>query len=636
MDEEKQVRVQDDLFQYVNGAWLKSAVIPSDRPTTGGFADLDVGVEKTLMEDFKAMANGSKVTPNAYLSSAVLLYQKALDLSRRNADGIKPVLPRLEAILALKDLAAFNSRLPELAQKGFPLPFHFGVDVDMKDTSHHSLLVFGPNLILPDTPYYQEGNQQGAALLQVYSQMAQALLALTPLSKEEQEATLKDTLAFDRLISTLVKSRVEWADYIANYNPRSFAFVSKAFLPLDFKALVLKIFGKTPAKVIVYDPRFLKGFATLFNEKNFPLYRHWVYLNVLINATPYLSETLRQLGGTYRRTLIGLPEEASIEKQAYRTASDYFDEPLGLYYGQTYFGEEAKKDVVAMVKEIIETYKKRMAKNKFLSAPTRKKAILKLDKIVIKMGYPDKVGELYDTLHFASDASFYDAVSTLDEENRLFRWARLDQQVDRGEWLMPGHMVNACYNPTSNDITFPAAILQAPFYALKQSRSANLGGIGAVIGHEISHAFDNNGAQCDETGNLANWWTKEDFKKFHELTKAMIKEFDGIPFAGGKVNGTLVVSENVADNGGMAVTLEIMKGMGENANYQDYFLNWGRIWCQKAREQYQQLLLSVDVHSPAPLRANMQPRNFAEFYTTFGVKKGDQMYLDPAKRVVIW
>ena len=169
------------------------------------------------------------------------------------------------------------------------------------------------------------------------------------------------------------------------------------------------------------------------------------------------------MGGTYRRTLIGLPEEASIEKQAYRTASDYFDEPLGLYYGQTYFGEEAKKDVVAMVKEIIETYKKRMAKNKFLSAPTRKKAILKLDKIVIKMGYPDKVGELYDTLHFASDASFYDAVSALDEENRLFRWARLDQQVDRGEWLMPGHMSLSIgyYTCTDDSLSPDAAFARA-------------------------------------------------------------------------------------------------------------------------------------------------------------------------------
>ena len=200
---------------------------------------------------------------------------------------------------------------------------------------------------------------------------------------------------------------------------------------------------------------------------------------------------------------------------------------------------------------------------------------------------------------------------------------------------MPGHMVNACYNPTANDITFPAAILQAPFYSIKQSRSQNLGGIGAVIGHEISHAFDNNGAKVDENGNLNNWWTKEDLKKFNQSTKAMIKEFDGIELPWGKVNGKFIVSENIADNGGMAVTLDIMSGM-KDANYEEYFENWARVWCMKARPEFLQLILSIDVHAPAVLRANMQPRNFEEWYKTYNVKKTDKMYLAPNKRVIIW
>mgnify|MGYP002968690418 FL=1 len=200
---------------------------------------------------------------------------------------------------------------------------------------------------------------------------------------------------------------------------------------------------------------------------------------------------------------------------------------------------------------------------------------------------------------------------------------------------MPGHMVNACYNPFTNDITFPAAILQSPFYSIKQSRSENLGGIGTVIGHEISHAFDNNGAKCDENGNLNNWWTKEDFKKFNAKTKTMIKQFDGIELEWGKVNGAFVVSENIADNGGMAVTLEIMSKM-KDADYKEYFYNWARIWCMKARPEFLQLLLSIDVHSPSILRANMQPRNFEEWYQTFDVKKTDKMYISPKKRIVIW
>ena len=288
-----------------------------------------------------------------------------------------------------------------------------------------------------------------------------------------------------------------------------------------------------------------------------------------------------------------------------------------------------------MVKEIIETYKVRVSKNEFLSPATKEKAILKLDKIVIKMGYPDKADALYDKMVFDGAPSLLAATAALDAIALEDNFSKLGQPVDRTKWVMPGHMVNACYNPTSNDITFPAAILQPPFYSIRQSRSTNLGGIGAVIGHEISHAFDNNGARCDENGNLNNWWTKADFKKFGAKTKAMIREFEGIELPWGKVNASFIVSENIADNGGMAVTLEIMSHMPD-ADYEAYFYNWARVWCMKARPEYLALLLQVDVHAPAVLRANMQPRNFDEWYTTFGVKKSDKMYLAPSKRVVIW
>ena len=211
----------------------------------------------------------------------------------------------------------------------------------------------------------------------------------------------------------------------------------------------------------------------------------------------------------------------------------------------------------------------------------------------------------------------------------------LYKPVDRTRWLMPGHMVNACYNPNCNDITFPAAILQKPFYSLTQSLSENLGGIGAVIGHEISHAFDNNGAKFDENGNLNNWWLEEDFKAFEDLTKDMIKQFDGLEFHGGKVSGELTVSENIADNGGVGVTLEIMSTL-DNADYQSYFKNWARIWCMKAKEEYIQLLLANDVHSPTAIRANIPPRNFKEWYEAFNVTEKDKMYIAPENRISIW
>jgi putative endopeptidase len=251
------------------------------------------------------------------------------------------------------------------------------------------------------------------------------------------------------------------------------------------------------------------------------------------------------------------------------------------------------------------------------------------------MGYPDKVDELFDKLVFDENDSLFDIMLTLKKIRFANGLDMLTKPVNREEWAMPGHMVNACYNPFVNDITFPAAILQPPFYSIKQTRSENLGGIGAVIGHEISHAFDSNGAKCDENGNINNWWTSEDTKRFKKKINAMIREFDGIELPWGKVNGKFIVSENMADNGGMAVTLAIM-AKTEGASYEEYFMNWARVWCVKAKPEYLQLLLTLDVHGPAVLRANMTPRNFDEWYNTFGVKRTDKMYLAPSKRVIIW
>jgi len=637
MEQENPVRIQDDLYHHVNGAWLEKAVIPDDKPCSGGFSDLDTGVEETMMKDFREMANGTKKIPNAYLEKAIRLYKKAIDVKRRNEEGIAPLLPYLAKIESLKDVAAFNKNLKELVIGDYPLPFSIGVETDMKDTRNRSCTIVGPHTFLPDTTYYsvEDLKPQKDALLAVISGMLAKLLAFTPLSEDERKQFIVDAFAFDAIVATLVKSQQEWSEYVKCYNPMPTEQVASLLKGVDFLPLTKGLFGKEPQQIVVFEPRFLEGFGKLFNEETFVLYRHWAYIKCLMNGSRLLSEEIRKIGNTYSRVLTGSPSDSSIEKQAYHAAGDAFSEPVGLYYGETYFGEEAKKDVVSMVQDIIETYKKRMAKNDFLSAPTKEKAILKLSKIVIKMGYPDKCLKLYSLLKVGEKTSFFEAVNVIAEEKNRFAFGRLFEDVDRSEWVMPGHMVNACYNPFTNDITFPAAILQAPFYSIKQSRSANLGGIGAVIGHEISHAFDNNGAQCDENGNINNWWTEEDFKSFQARTGAMVEQFDGIPFAGGKVNGAFVVSENIADNGGMAVTLDIMSRL-PGADYREYFLNWGRIWCQKAREQFQQLLLSIDVHSPTELRANMMPRNFEEWYRTFDVKPTDKMYLPKEKRVDLW
>lgn len=633
---DKTVRIQDDLYHAVNDAWLEKATIPDDRPTAGGFAELDQDVEKTLMADFRDFASEKKSCDIPEMKNAISLYRMLLQQERRNEEGIKPLLPLLHEIESIKTVEELNRRAKELSLLNVDLPFNFGVEPDMKDATKHSFIVVGPDIILPDTSYYDEKNPAKEKLLALWSEMVRKLLRFTDLSSEDQERYLQDALAFDALVAKKVKSQLEWANYVDNYNPMPTKEVCDYLAPFDLDSLLKDLYGeKMPKEIIVYDPKATREMKDYFSVKTFPLYLHWAYIRTLIRTSSFLSEEISEIGTSYRRALTGVKKDPVLEKRAYQTVSRLFSEPIGVYYGRTYFGEAAKKDVIEMVKRIIEMYKKRMAENAFLKESTKEKAILKLNTIVIKMGYPDKIDPYYARLTVDENDTLLEAMGKLTKCMILHNLMKLNLPVDRTEWGMPGHLVNACYNPLSNDITFPAAILQKPFYSLQQSVSENLGGIGAVIGHEISHAFDNNGAQFDEKGNLADWWTKEDYAAFQALTKRMIEEFDGIDYCDGKVNGELIVSENIADNGGMGVTLGIMHTL-EHPDFQAYFRNWGRIWCMKAKEEYVRLLLTNDVHAPTQLRANMQPRNFPEWYAAFDVKEGDGMYLAPEKRVTIW
>ena len=538
---ETKIRIQDDLYEAVNGEWLKTAVIPDDKPTTGGFSLLVEDVEKIMMADLKAFAEGEKNSDIPEMRYAAALYRKVMDTERRNREGIAPVLPLLDKIRSLQTVDDLNRAAADLYLEGMDLPVRMEVDADMEDATKNSFLVMGPDIILPDTTYYAENHPAGKQLLAIYADMAAKVLAYTPLSEEEQKTYLEDTLAYDALIAKKVKSRLEWSEYFKCHNPKDVEEVATSVAPFDIKKFLQDLYGdKAPSILVVYDPRAIEEMNGYFSEENFTVYLHWAYVKALRRSTAFLSEELAALGKTYTRILTGVASDPALEKQAFQTVSRMYAEPVGVYYGRTYFGEEAKKDVVDLVKKIIETYKLRVTKNTFLSPSTKEQAIKKLSTIVIKMGYPDEIKEIWTKLIFDEKDSYFDIMRQLSAIRQKDMLEKLLKPVDRTEWLMPGHMVNACYNPSSNDITFPAAILQKPFYSLQQSVSENLGGIGAVIGHEISHAFDNNGANFDENGNLKNWWTEEDFKAFKDLTQEMIEQFDGIEYHGGKVNGELV------------------------------------------------------------------------------------------------
>ena len=629
------IRIQDDLYNYVNREALETLVIPDDKPTAGGFSTLSDDVEKIMMEEFSAMTESGSY-PNDYLRRACELYAIAKDTDRKEKHGMTPAIRTLTALEQVKTVADFSALYKTLSLKGIPTPINIGVETDMKNTKRRLVYIQGPGVILPDATYYQpEMAAQKEQLLGLWTGMAQAVLAKTNLSPEEQAAYVQDALAFDEILGGLVKSNEEWSRYVEMYNPMDADQVAGMLSTLDTDVIFKDLFGCTPATVVVTEPRYFSDFAKVLNPDTLELYKHWAYVTGLLKACSFLSEELRDLGGMYQRAITGVAKMQSVEKFAYNLASGTYSEPVGIYYGDKYFGGEAKRDVTEIVYQIIDTYKARIKTNEILGEETREKAILKLSTMGVKMGYPDQVRPLYDKLVFNPEDSLFDIMQSLRGTMELDMLAKLDQPTEPENWAMPGHMVNACYDPFVNDITFPAAILQAPFYSLKQTRSQNLGGIGAVIGHEISHAFDSNGAKCDENGNINNWWTEDDFKRFETKVEQMIAQFDGIELPWGKVNGAFIVSENMADNGGMSVTLDIMSRT-EGASYEEYFTNWARVWCQKARPEFQALLLSVDVHGPCLLRANMPPRNFEEWYTTFDVKDTDQMYLAPENRIVIW
>lgn len=627
--------IKDDLYEAVNGEWLKTAKIPDDKPATGGFNDLVDEIDKQLMDDFDAYAAGKEKSGDLRFNEMIKLYRLAKKFDWRKKVGPQPLKRMLASVENLNSYEDYQSQWKNWILAGMPSPISFDIDADMKNATVYALFASSPSLILPDKSYYEaEKKAQHDQLLQLWSSMVEALMDKLGYSKEEAKKIIDDAIKFDALLAPNVKSAEEAADYSKMYNPQTVAELASATDQLDIAAIIKQLVGEEPEKVIVTEPEYFKALNKILQD-NFELFKNWALIRVIRENASYLDDEMREINGRYGRALSGSKKPVSQRKFAFYLARDMFSQVAGDYYGKKYFGPQAKADVHHMVEQMIKVYKGRLTNNQWLSKDTRDKAILKLDKLGIQVGYPDKIPALYDQFKVDEEKSLIANVNQLTVTANKELFSRWNKPVDRMRWEMSAATVNAYYHPFKNIIVFPAAILQAPFYSLKQSSSQNYGGIGAVIAHEISHAFDNNGSLFDEFGNLNNWWTDEDSAHFKQLAQKMIEEFDGIPFAGQKVNGKLTVSENIADAGGLSCALEAAKTEAD-FNAQEFFINWATIWRMKATEQYMQLLLSIDVHAPQKLRANIQAENLDDFYTAFDIKPGDEMYRAPEDRVHIW
>ncbi|HEL0559635.1 endopeptidase O [Streptococcus equi subsp. zooepidemicus Sz105] len=627
---------QEDFYQAVNGQWAETAVIPDDKPRTGGFSDLADEIEDLMLTTTDAWLAGEHVPNDAILENFVKFHRLVADYDKRDQVGVAPALDLIEEYKALGSFAEFTSKVADYELNGKPNQFPFSVAPDFMNAQLNVLWAEAPGLILPDTTYYAKDNDKGKELLAIWRGMQEELLPKFGFSHEEAKDLLDKVITLDQQLADYVLSREEYSEYAKLYHPYDWAEFTKLVPELPLDDIFTVILGEVPDKVIVPEERFWTEFAAdYYSEKNWELLKAWLVLTAAGAYHTYLTDEIRVLSGVYSRALSGTPQAMDKKKAAYYLAQGPFNQALGLWYAGEKFSPEAKADVEHKVAKMIEVYKSRLETADWLAPATRDKAITKLNVITPHIGYPEKLPETYAKKVIDDKLSLVENAQNLAKISIAHSWSKWNKPVDRSEWHMPANMVNAYYDPQQNQIVFPAAILQAPFYSLSQSSSANYGGIGAVIAHEISHAFDTNGASFDEHGSLKNWWTDEDYAAFKERTDKIVEQFDGLDSYGAKVNGKLTVSENVADLGGVACALEAAQSEPD-FSARDFFINFATIWRMKAREEFMQMMASIDVHAPGQWRTNVTLTNFDEFHQEFDIKEGDPMWRAPEDRVIIW
>lgn len=624
---------QDNLYLAVNSEWLSKAEIPADRTSTGVNSELDIKIEDRVMKDFADIAAGKEKMPEIKdFDKAIALYKIAKNFEKRDAEKAEPIQNDLQKLLSLTDFADFGKKAKDLFMGSYALPFIFDVDADMKNTDVNVLYFGGPSTFLPDTTTYKTDDAK--KLLDILQDQSINLLMMAGIGKTEAREYVENALAFDAKVAKVVKSTEEWADDAAIYNPVSYdEFIAK-FKSFDMAQFLDDILPEKQKRVIVMEPRFLDHAEELINAENFDEIKGWMLVKFINGVASYLSQDFREAAFPFSHAISGIPELPSQIKQAYRIANSAFDEVVGIFYGKKYFGEKAKHDVEDMIHNMLKVYEERINHNTWLSDETKKKAIVKLNALVLKIGYPEKIEKIFDLLQVDPEKSLYENEAAMGKVRTEYELEKLTKPVDRSVWLMPGNLNNACYDPQRNDLTFPAGILQKPFYDINQSRGANYGGIGATIGHEVSHAFDNNGAKFDENGNMNNWWTKQDFAEFNKRVGQMIDIFDGLQYGPAKINGKQVVSENIADLAGLACAVQA--GKNDDADLKDLFENYARSWMEKQRPEAIKTEVQTDVHAPQPTRVNIPVQCQDEFYETFGVKPDNGMWLDPEDRITIW
>ncbi len=623
--------IKTDLYEAVNAEYLSKLEIPSDKKSIGAFALIDMNIEKQLLEDFNTLKFDDEFVTKE-MQNYLKFYRSIVENKNRNLHDKHPVYEMINRILSIKNNDDLNKIITELRKFGVGSLFNIEIYPSFMDSNKEILYMDVPATILPSKEYYLDKDKKDK-YIPIFKDCM--LKIFDKFGIENAENILSKALNLDEKIVEYVRTSVELADYTKLYNVVEYSDFIKYSEVIDFDYYIQELINKEIGEMSISQPRFFENINKLYSKENLDELKALILVKFLFKISDLFDEELRLIKAEYQNAILGIKEAKNTEKFAYEKGMQLFSQVVGLYYGHKYFGEDAKKDVLEMVNNIIEMYKVRLQEKEWLQKSTKEKAILKLSTINVMMAYPDKLPEVYTKLSFDENLSLYENYFNNAKIHSLDRLSKYGEAVDHTIWGMPASMVNAYYNPSSNLICFPAAILNKPFYSLEQSKSENYGGIGAVIAHEISHAFDNNGANFDENGNMNNWWQESDFAEFKKLTDKMIEQFDGIEINGGKVNGTLVVSENLADVGGLACSLACLKNE-KDYNLEEFFINFAKVWAMKGREEYLQYLLETDVHAPAKLRSNIQVTNMDDFFEVFDIKEGDKMFRKKEDRIIVW
>ena len=637
------IRPQDDLFGHVNGRWLEETEIPSDRSAWGSFTVLADAAEEHVRQIIEELAQSTH-EPGSNAQKIGDLYASFMDEDRVEALGAEPIRGELEELGAVADktaLAAYVGRLERQGGGGF---FGAYVDTDDRNSERYIVNVLQGGLGLPDESYYREA--KFAEVREKYLAHVERMFGLAGL--DDAATAAQRVLAVETRLAEGHWERAETRDVIKTYNLRTIDDL-KAAAPSfswDAWATALGADDQTLAEVVVRQPSFFEHFSKVLDEVDLEDWKAWTAIRVIRSAAAYLSsDFVDESFEFYGRTLNGTPELRARWKRGVAFVEGSIGEAVGEEYVARHFPPRAKEMMDDLVANLIAAYRTSIESLDWMTEETKQRAYRKLDTFRPKIGYPEKFRD-YSALEVSPTDLLGNArAAAAFETDRQLR--KIGSPVDKDEWLMLPQTVNAYYNPGTNEICFPAGILQKPFFDADADPAENYGGIGAVIGHEIGHGFDDQGSQYDELGNLNEWWTETDRKAFQERADKLIAQYDGYEprdLPGEKVNGRLTVGENIGDLGGVTIGLKAYEISlnGQEApvvngltGRQRVFMSYAHIWRTKRRKEQMLQLITTDPHSPAEFRANIV-RNLEEFHEAFDVKPGDGLWLDPGDRVRIW